>query len=207
MSFDEQPLDVTSSGLRLDARYHAGTGALAAVVMHPHPQYGGDMDNHVVVAICSELATNGGSTLRFNFRGTGRSEGQYEGGKGEVADASAALAVMRELQPETRMVLLGYSFGAMIAAAVAASEQLAALVLVSPPVSMGAIEIPVGLQTLIVTGERDTVSPAEAARALARDTVRVVIVPGADHGWWPGIDVLRSQVSAFVRVVEAPLSP
>ena len=184
--------------LRLEARYHAGTGSLATVVMHPHPQYGGDMDNHVVLSACEELAASGASTLRFNFRGTGRSKGAYDDGRGEVADASAALVLMRELHPEKRTMLVGYSFGAMVAAGVAARQDLEALVLVSPPLSM-TIEIPVGLRTLIVTGERDTVSPAESARMLASDRIRVVIVPGADHGWWPGIDTLRSEIGSFVR--------
>jgi alpha/beta superfamily hydrolase len=104
--------------------------------------YGGEMNNHVVTTVCETLADAGATTLRFNFRGAGRSEGEFDGGKGELDDAAAAVASVRALQPGAPLVLAGYSFGAAIAARLASDVNPAALVLISPPVGM------MGLQAL-----------------------------------------------------------
>ena len=120
ISRDERQITITNGDLRLEAAVHDGEGAIAAVVLHPHPQYGGDMDNHVGMAITSALAARGATTIRFNFRGTGASTGTYDGGDGEASDARAAVAAAREAAPEAKLILAGYSFGAMIAAAIAA---------------------------------------------------------------------------------------
>lgn len=85
--------------------------ASGIVVCHPHPQYGGDMQNNVVEALCETAAANGVGALRFNFRGTGRSEGRYDNGIGEQEDVRAALAYLRDV-PEVdaaRVALAGYS--------------------------------------------------------------------------------------------------
>jgi alpha/beta superfamily hydrolase len=210
----EHRVEILSEGLRLEGMLREGDGALSAVVMHPHPQYGGDMDNHVVLTLCDALRRAGASSLRFNFRGTGRSEGEHDGGRGETDDAKAALAFMRERLPDVPMVLAGYSFGAAVAtaavatAAVAAratSVDLAALILVSPPLGMVPLPaIPSTLNTLIVTGSRDTIAPAEPMRALASDCIQVAVVEGADHGWWPGVEDLSRAVTMFVRGLGLP---
>ena len=89
-----EPFDVKSDGLHLEGRVHLAGELLAALVLHPHPQYGGDMDNHVVVACCETLALAGATAFRFNFRGVGGSEGTYSGGMGEASDARSALTVV-----------------------------------------------------------------------------------------------------------------
>ena len=118
-------MSIPSGGRSLEAAIHDGDGALAVLVLHPHPQYGGDMDNHVVTAICGAMATRGATTIRFNFRGAGRSQGTYDNGRGEADDARAALKTLREAAPGAKILLAGYSFGAMIAAGVAAGAELA----------------------------------------------------------------------------------
>jgi alpha/beta superfamily hydrolase len=195
---NERPFEIVSGGLRLEGRLHEDEGRLAAVVLHPHPQYGGDMHNHVVAAICETLAESGATTLRFNFRGTGRSEGAFDNGRGEADDARAAIDSLREIHPDARVLLAGYSFGAMVAAGVAADSGVDALVLVSPPVGMAAMPAaPPGLRTLVMTGDRDPVSPAARVAALVSTDVRVCVVPGVDHGWWPGVDQLASELRSF----------
>ncbi|MBI5288985.1 MAG: alpha/beta fold hydrolase [Chloroflexi bacterium] len=201
MSFHERALELASGGLQLEAMLHEGDGALAALVLHPHPQYGGDMDNHVVLAACHALADDGATTLRFNFRGAGRSQGAYDGGRGEAEDARAAVAALRALKPDAPVLLAGYSFGAMVAAGIAADAAPAGLVLVSPPLGMGALPPNPGVPLMVITGDRDPVCRAEAALALASDAVRVVVVPGADHGWWPGVDALQAELLAFERAL------
>ena len=197
---EERPFSFQCDGLRLEGMVHEGEGSLAAVVLHPHPLYGGDMDNHVVLAIRSALAEAGATTVRFNFRGTGGSKGVHDGGRGEANDARAAIGALRELRPGCRLVLAGYSFGAQVAAGVAATDTLAGLVLVSPPLAMGAgARLPEGVPTLLVTGDADEVAPADAVRALAGPRCRVAIVEGVSHAWWPGVDRLSAEVRAFLR--------
>ncbi len=196
---DEQPFPFESGGLRLEGMLHAGDGALSEVVLHPHPQYGGDMDNHVILIACGALAACGATTLRFNFRGTGASEGRFDGGRGEADDARAAIAAVRSLTPDAALVVAGYSFGAMVAAGVAADSGLRALILISPPVGYASLPtLPYGLETLLVTGELDDVAAPEAVQALAADDRVVAVVPGAGHAWWPGADALSAEISRFL---------
>jgi alpha/beta superfamily hydrolase len=188
---------IQSGDLRLEGRLHKGGRACAAVVLHLHPQYGGDMDNHVVVACCEALASEGATVLRFNFRGVGASDGSYDGGRGEVEDARAAIVAARRILPDRPLFLVGYSFGAMIAAA-AAGDVVAGLVLVSPPLSTGALmPLPVGVPVLLMAGDRDAISPGEALMTMATSDVTARVFPGVDHGWWPGIDELTNALREF----------
>jgi hypothetical protein len=195
---EEQPFGFESDGLRIEGLLHRGAARLAAVVLHPHPQYS-DMHNHVVAAVCQAFRERGVTTLRFNFRGTGRGEYRFDGGDGECADALAAIAALRLLTPGADVVLAGYSFGAIVAARVAAGARLRGLMLISPPPAVAtAAPFPPGLETLIITGSDDAVAPPDALAALATATTRVVTVAGADHGWWPGVEVLAAEISQFV---------
>ena len=108
-----------------------------AVICHPHPLYGGSMENNVVEALEEGFLQSGFATLRFNFRGVGESQGAYDDGDGEVDDAVAACAYMRDmLGPGTRLVLAGYSFGAWVASRAAGQiPGLEDLVLVAYPFS------------------------------------------------------------------------
>jgi alpha/beta superfamily hydrolase len=198
VNLTETRTQVMCDGLRLQAALHEGDGALSALVLHPHPQYGGDMDNHVVMALCGALAQEGATTMRLNFRGTGASEGEYDGGRGEAGDAMAAAVYLREHQPNARLVLAGYSFGAAIAASVAERVAPAGLVLVSPP-GQTAPSAPAGVPTLILCGDIDHVAPAQALQALESDTVRVTIAEGVDHSWWNGTAALSEAVRSFAR--------
>ena len=196
---DERPLGIDSGGFVLEAMLHEGAGALAALVLHPHPQFGGTMDSHVVTGLCEELAGLGATTLRFNFRGTGRSEGSFTAGTGQVEDTRAAATTLRALAPDARLLLAGYSFGAAVAASVAAELAPAALVLVAPPVLMMPVaEPPQEMPALLITGENDPVAPAAQLQPIAGPHHLVVVVAGVDHTWWPGREELLREVRAFV---------
>ena len=197
-----EPFDFKSGELHLEGRVHAGDGNLAAVVLHPHPQYGGNMDNHVVVACSEALAGAGVASLRFNFRGAGRSEGTYDEGRGEREDALAAMFAMRTAHPSKGLLLAGYSFGAMIAATVA-DDALAGLALISPPTAAPLPPFSSGLRVLVATGDRDHVSPAGNVSGMESDTTQVRIFEGVDHGWWPGIDVLTDALRSFAGTLTA----
>lgn len=159
-------------------------GERAAVVCHPHPQYGGSMHNNVVEAIIDALQQLGCATLRFNFRGVGRSQGSYGGGLEERNDAAAAVDYMLGLPGygKAPVVLAGYSFGATVALTAASGiESVKAVVAVAPPLSVmkvSAAAIPT--QRLVVAaGDGDSYCPVERLRDLPAD--KTIVLPGADH--------------------------
>src|SRR5437870_10480649 len=126
----------------LVGRLAVPAGARAGVVIcHPHPLYGGDMDNPVVVRVAEVCRQLGLATLRFNFRGVGASTGQHGQGRDERHDVTAALAHFASVLPsDAPLGLAGYSFGAAVAARVAGERAeappLTAVALVAPPVAM-----------------------------------------------------------------------
>jgi uncharacterized protein len=181
----------TSDGARLEARARTSPGAGAGVVIcHPHPLYGGDMANPVVLRAAEVCAAHGVATLRFNFRSVGRSTGTHDAGIGERRDVEAAIRHVGQLCPPPSTVgLIGYSFGAVVAAHVAAETPVGGLALIAPPLSPGSPEeglprLPLsGTRLMLVGGDRDSFC---AARALARVRASwphadVRIIDGADH--------------------------
>src|SRR5262249_54533328 len=119
------PLPVPAgSGLSLEGSLCLPAAAPAGVVVtHPHPLYGGDMDNPVVTAAVGACAAQGLATLRFNFRGVGASKGAWDEGRGEQDDVRSALALLgQHLQANARLALAGYSFGASMSSRVATGE-------------------------------------------------------------------------------------
>ena len=140
------------------------TPAIAAVVCHPHPLYGGTLHNKVVHRMASAQFELGAAVLRFNFRGAGKSAGHHDRGIGELEDARAALGFLSRRFPGARRWVGGFSFGAWVAARLAASEPaIDRLILVAPPVSRSGFEV---LRTsrvpkLIVQGTRDDLCPLE----------------------------------------------
>lgn len=167
--------------LRLPERPTAGI-----VVCHPHPQYGGTMDFPVVTAVADGMAKIGWATLRFNFRGVGSSEGSSSGGLEEVDDASGAVDFLRRESGLERVVLAGYSFGAVVALrAGVANDGVDRLVAVATPVAMFDIGFLRGSAKpkLFVQGDADPFGPiGEMEQAVAAlETARLVRLDGADH--------------------------
>ena len=196
-----QPLTIPSGGLSLEGVLHVPsmTPAPGVVVCHPHPQYGGDMHNNVVVAACEALAAGGITALRFNFRGVGASDGTFDRGVGERDDVRAALAQLAGL-PEVdakRIGLIGYSFGAVVAAEVA-SGALRALALVSPPLEFADLKIAWGCPALVMGGDMDLLAPVNRLEIVAQSPgVELFVVEGADHSWWGCEDELGEVLGEF----------
>ena len=196
----------TSEGLTLEGLLHQPISASfpAAAVCHPHPLYGGDMNNNVVVAVSEALAAAGIAALRFNFRGVGRSEGTHAQGPGERADASAALTYLRQLArvDQDRVGIVGYSFGATVAL-MAADEQVATAAAISPPsLGQGLSDLAIRCPTLLISGDRDQFAPPASLATLASETTSecdVTVVPGADHFWWGHENELADLVAQFLR--------
>jgi alpha/beta superfamily hydrolase len=198
----ERPAAIASgAGITLEGALAQPAGAAAGlVVCHPHPRHGGDMDSPVVALATESCGHRGLATLRFNFRGVGRSQGAWDEGRGEQDDVRAALAYLRgALGSMARVALAGYSFGASMAAAVVAGGELpAGLALIAPPVSFPAWQrpgaLPIEGPLLIVAGSEDTYCPLEALAALARarPTATVTVIDGADHFFYSGHDELAA---------------
>ena len=190
-----------SGDLSLEGALHlpATTPAPGVAVCHPHPLYGGDMDNNVVVAACQALAERGIAALRFNFRGAGRSEGVFQEGGGERDDVRAALTHLASL-PEIdakRVGLAGYSFGALVAAEVA-SGALRGLALVSPPVAFSDLRVAWGCPALLLAGDGDSLVPADRLHVIAEAPgVELHVFEGADHSWWGFEDELGETLGQF----------
>jgi len=155
----EERVFFTSGGLRIEGMLASAAPGRGVVITHPHPLYGGDMDNSVVIAVQRAYLRQGFSTLRFNFRGVGASEGRYDDGPGERQDAGAALAFLAS-RGMAAIDLAGYSFGAWVNAGLNAGFQR--MVMVSPPVAFMSFDRPAPIPTLrlIVTGSRDDIAPA-----------------------------------------------
>jgi len=177
--------DLTLEGLLANP----GGNAPAVVVCHPHPLYGGSMYNNVVDAVLAAMWQAGYATLRFNFRGVGASDGEHDGGPGEVDDAVAAMAFLLA-QPGVRRegaIMAGYSFGAMVAVTAGyARADVARIVAVALPLAMADARIPDGATkpVLLVSGDRDSYSPVAGLQALESKiggSARLEIIAGADH--------------------------
>jgi uncharacterized protein len=180
--------NITCEGLY--ARPQAEDGqAPAIVICHPHPLRGGDMLNNVVRVLSEAFAAVGFAVLRFNFRGVGRSTGQYAEGIGEQEDAKAAIAWL-VTQPgidAERLLLAGYSFGARVTLGVASTDpRVCGFIVVAPPLLQSnwpSLESARGPK-IFFCGERDPVAPPEVLMGRIKnlsEPKRLVVVPEADH--------------------------
>jgi alpha/beta superfamily hydrolase len=162
------------------------------------------MDSPVVVAAARACAEADLATLRFNFRGVGASGGAWDEGRGEQDDVRTATAHLRAVlgaDANAPVALVGYSFGASMAAAVAAAgERLAGLALIAPPLATRGLPSPpppVEGPLLIVAGSRDSYCPAQAVAGLARTwpAATVTTIEGADHFFFGELEMVRAALS------------
>jgi len=203
-------VNFSSGKLALEGAWHLPEGAgpfPAVVVCHPHPQYGGEMSNNVVMAVCQALSEQGLAAFRFNFRGAGGSQGSFDDGIGEQEDVKAALSFVAQDNKvdSSRLGLAGYSFGAGVALAVApAEEQVKALALISPPLDSPGWETlsKDSRPKLIVGGSEDDFFPVvQLARLVLKlaDPKEYEIIKGSDHFWWGYEPQLASCVVQFFK--------
>ena len=175
--------------------------AFAAVVSHPHPLFGGTMDNKVAYRVARSLEDAGGSVLRYNFRGAGGSEGNHDHGIGEQDDLRAALSFLRSrVDAGLPMLLAGFSFGSVVSVRVGLGDPLVqGLLLVGAPVrtqsfaELGDCHVPVAF----VHGERDEHGPLEILEALVASLTcpkRLIVIPRANHFFDDEQDELRAAV-------------
>lgn len=213
-------IELRSGGLRLVAHHDPpqapppAAGPLAAVVCHPHPLYGGTLDNKVVHGLARALREAGLHVLRFNFRGAGGSEGSHDAGRGEQDDVRAALDLVTSLaglseassagSAAGKLLLAGYSFGSYVGGTVALSEpRVGALIAVAPPVNhydFRAIAAARPPRLVAYARDDELVPAALVERFLASCAVapRVVRLPEGGHMFHGQISALRAAVGAWL---------
>lgn len=196
---------------RLEGRYQHGktTNPSIALILHPHPQFGGTMNNRVVHHLFSTFQRKGFSVLRFNFRGVGRSQGSFDAGVGELADAAAALDWLQMVNPNAQACwVAGFSFGAWIGMQLLMRRpELNGFVSVSPPANMYDFTFlaPCPSSGLIVNGTADqVVSEADTQKLVDRLSAQkgIVIdhgrVEGANHFYDSKLEELTALVDAYI---------
>lgn len=171
-----------------------------ALVAHPHPLYGGTLDNKVVQTLAKAFAAVGYCALRLNFRGVGASDGVFDEGRGELDDFMVLAEYGRNKYGTGGLAIGGFSFGGYVAAAAAEKLVPAHLVLAAPAVG----RFPVGAvpaNTLVVHGEEDDVVPLKEVLDWARpQQLPVIVFPGAGHFFHGGLVTLQQLVERHCRV-------
>jgi uncharacterized protein len=186
------------------------TGPVEAfgVVCHPHPLFGGTLDNKVVYTLARSFHDLGMPTIRFNFRGVGKSAGSFADGIGETEDALAVIAAGREKWPGAGLWLAGFSFGGAVAIRAASTSEPSRVVAVAPAirrVSLEGVSVP-SCPWLIVQGDADelvnaqeVVEWANPSDRLLANPAQIVLLPGVEHFFHGKLNELRDAVTSFAR--------
>lgn len=183
----------------------AQTPTIGAVVCHPHPLYGGEMHNNVVSALVDAFQKAGLATLRFNFRGVGKSGGSHGEGEAELEDVKAAVSYLLSRQQAQTVVVAGYSFGSMVGLQAGATDpRVHKLIGVAFPLGFRdpSFLLNVAKPKLLISGDRDNYSPIPALQNLLGqlpDPKQLVIVKGADHFFWGQEDQIATAAVEFLQ--------
>ena len=183
----------------------AGQQRSATIVLcHPHPQHGGTMRNKVVTIMERAMRELGLSTLRFNFRGVGDSEGEYDEGNGEVDDLLAVVDWLQKTRPSDDLWLGGFSFGAFISLKAAQNLPVRQMITIAPPVERYGFEqlLPPNCPWLVVQGDEDDVVSAAAVEQWAEGLDQppdLVIIEGAGHFFHRRLMDLRGLLKNHVQ--------
>jgi alpha/beta superfamily hydrolase len=196
---------------RLEGRYqHAKTDdAPVALILHPHPQHGGTMNNRVVYSLYHSFVRRGFSTLRFNFRGVGRSQGEFDEGLGELSDAAAALDWMQSHNPNaTGCWIAGFSFGAWISMQLMMRRpEINGFISIATPASIHDFSFlaPCPASGLMVHGDSDDIIPEESTAKLADKldkqkniSIDYKVIKGCDHFFRNHLEDMEKHVEKYL---------
>ena len=198
---------------RLEGRYHQSkkSDAPIAIVLHPHPLHGGNMNNRIIYNMFHAFVEQGFSVLRFNFRGVGRSQGTFDGGIGELSDAAYAFDWMQQFNRNSPYCWIGgYSFGALISMQLMMRRpEIMGFISISPPANTEDFSFlaPCPSSGLIVHGEIDDLIPIETTSKLATKLntqknieVEFTAIKGANHFYKNKIDILKNEVVKYLNM-------
>ena len=196
---------------RLEGRYHPAKqkNAPIAMVLHPHPQFRGNMNHPIVYQVYYAFAARGFSVLRFNFRGVGRSQGSFDHGAGELSDAASALDWAQTINPEARACwVAGFSFGAWIGMQLLMRRpEVEGFISIAPEPNRYDFSFlaPCPSSGLIVHGEKDAVVPPKDVNTLVEKlktqkgiVIDQQIIPGANHFFDGKLQPLMETVTGYL---------
>lgn len=204
---------------RLEGRYHHSKtpNAPIAILLHPHPQYGGTMNNRVVFQAFQVFTRRGFSALRFNFRGVGRSRGVYDEGLGELSDAAAALDWLQSCNPDAPECWIGgFSFGAWIGMQLLMRRpEITSFVSIAPPASIYDFTFlaPCPCSGLFLHGDADQQVPKDSVAQLADHLtnqrgvkIDYRVVKGADHYFNDHLDAVTGHMDDYLDKHHVPVT-
>jgi alpha/beta superfamily hydrolase len=192
----EEPEDASPAEAGL-----SGAGPEAALVCHPHPQYGGTMHNKVVYRIARGLRRAGAVVLRFNYRGVNLSEGTYAHGGGELEDARVALAYLRGRYPELPVTLAGFSFGSRIVLRLACEEgPIRRVIAVGFPstVKERGFLYQCTVPRIFVQSTHDEFGPLQEWKPMIEELPepkKIILVEAQDHFFAGSLDTLEAEIA------------
>src|SRR6187431_3410058 len=196
---------------RIEGRYHPARvkHAPIAIVLHPHPQFGGSMNHQIVYQLYYAFVHRGFSVLRFNFRGVGRSQGSFDHGVGELSDSASALDWAQSINPEARSCwVAGYSFGAWIGMQLLMRRpEIEGFISIAPQPNTYDFSFlaPCPSSGLIIHGDADKVAPPKDVQGLVDKlhtqkgiTITQKTLPGANHFFTNDADLLIEECSDYL---------
>jgi hypothetical protein len=196
---------------RLEGRFHPSKqrGAPLAIILHPHPQFGGTMNNQIVYQLYYAFAERGFSVLRFNFRGVGRSQGAFDHGSGELSDAASALDWAQAVSPEARACwIAGVSFGSWIGMQLLMRRpEIEGFISIAPPANRFDFTFlaPCPSSGLFVHGDQDRVAPVKEVTGVIEKlktqkgiAIEHAVVEGANHFFENRVDELMVAVGDYL---------
>ena len=196
---------------RLEGRFHPGTRPRApvALILHSHPQAGGTMNNKIVQLLYQTFVKRGFATLRFNFRGVGKSQGIFDNGIGELSDAASALDWVQSIHPEAETTwVAGVSFGAWIGMQLLMRRpEIEGFISICPPANLYDFSFlaPCPSSGLIIHGDKDAVVPHKDVTTLVDKlktqkgiVIEQKVVQGANHFFDGKVEALLTSVSAYL---------
>lgn len=205
---------------RLEGRYqHAKVKTSPiALMLHPHPQHGGTMNNKVVYTLYHAFLRQGFSVLRFNFRGVGRSQGTYDRGEGELSDAAAALDWLQTHNENAPGCwIAGFSFGAWIGMQLLMRRpEIEGFISVAPPANMYDFSFlaPCPSSGLVINGDRDEIVPGDSIEKLTKKlssqkdiTITHTVIPGANHFFTQHLELLDRNVESYIATARGQDQP
>ncbi len=197
---------------RLEGRYQHGRGSNPpiALMLHPHPQHGGTMNNKVVYALYQVFARRGFSVLRFNFRGVGRSQGTFDRGEGELSDAASALDWLQAYNENASTCwIAGFSFGAWIGMQLLMRRpEISGFISAAPPANLYDFSFlaPCPSSGLVVQGTNDEIVPEPSVKKLVeklsnqRDIeIEYKLIEGANHFFTDQLDLFAGAVDDYLN--------
>ncbi len=196
---------------RLEGRYQPAkeTGAPIALILHPHPQFGGTMNNRATYEMYNIFKERGFAVLRFNFRGVGRSQGEFDLGVGELSDAATALDYLQSQNPGAKSVwVAGYSFGSWISMQLLMRRpEIVGFITAAPNANVFDFSFlaPCPSSGLVLHGTADRVCPVEDARKMVERTrvqkgrtIEFDTIDGADHFFESHMDEFVEKIGAYI---------